>query len=104
MRHADVPGVSTDALGNVYLFCRGDNPVIVYDREGRFLDTWGAGEFSYRTHGMHMANGTDLYLVDDANHTVGRYTLDGKLVFGLGPSEQPSDSGYDGKSHGVTAA
>src|SRR5215207_4871704 len=100
LRHADVPGVCTDADGNAYLFCRGDNPVMVYDRDGHFLDTWGAGEFSYRTHGMHMAAGDALYLVDDANHAVGRYTLDGKLVFGLGPSERPSDSGYDGKSHG----
>ena len=26
LRHADVPGVCSDADGNVYVFCRGDNP------------------------------------------------------------------------------
>ena len=36
-RHADVAGVCTDASGNVYLFCRGDHPVMVYDRDGKFV-------------------------------------------------------------------
>ena len=30
----------------VYLFYRGDHPVIVYDRDGKFLDSWGEGEFT----------------------------------------------------------
>jgi sugar lactone lactonase YvrE len=100
MRHADVAGVCSDSAGNVYLFCRGDHPVMVYARDGRFLDTWGEGKFSYRTHGMHMAAGDELYLVDDAKHAVGKFTLDGQQVFGFGPSETPSDTGYDGKNHG----
>src|SRR5919199_6836505 len=98
-RHADVAGVCTDSNGNVYLFCRGDHPVMIYDRDGRFLDSWGEGEFSYRTHGMHMGNDDSLYLVDDSNHRVGKYTLDGKLEFDLGPSERPSDTGGYKRCH-----
>ena len=98
-RHADVAGVCTDSNGNVYLFCRGDHPVMIYDREGHFLDSWGEGQFSYRTHGMHMARGDALYLVDDSNHKVGKYTLDGKELFQCGPAERPSDTGgYDGRT------
>src|SRR5215470_7736102 len=71
-RHADVAGVCTDSSSNVYLFCRGDHPVMIYDGDGLFLD-------------------------DDTNHRVGKYTLDGKLEFDLGPAEHPSDTGgYDG--------
>lgn len=101
-RHADVAGVCTDGGGNVYLFCRGDHPIMIYDRDGHFLDAWGEGQFSYRTHGMHMSGGDALFLVDDSNHTVGRYSLDGRLQFQLGPSEQPSDTGgYDGRDPGT---
>ncbi len=83
-KHADVAGVCSDSDGNVYLFCRGDHPVMVYDRDGRFLHAWGEGEFSYRTHGMYMGKDDFVYLVDDSNHSVGKYTRDGKLVFKLG--------------------
>ena len=91
--------MSTDSHGNVYLFCRGDHPVIVYDRDGHFLHAWGEGQFSYRTHGMHMGKDDSLYLVDDSKHSVYKYTLDGKQLFELGPAETPSDTGgYDGRT------
>jgi sugar lactone lactonase YvrE len=98
-KHADVAGVCSDSKGNVYLFCRGDHPVMIYDRGGHFLHAWGEGQFSYRTHGMHMGKDDALYLVDDSNHTVGKYTVDGKKVFDLGPAEHPSHTGdYDGRT------
>jgi sugar lactone lactonase YvrE len=99
-KHADVAGVCTDSKGNVYLFCRGDHPVMIYDRDGHFVDSWGeGGEFSYRTHGMYMGKDDSLYLVDDSNHRVARYTTSGKLEFDLGPAEHPSDTGdYDGRT------
>ena len=99
-KHADVAGVCSDSKGNVYLFCRGDHPVMIYDRSGKFLDSWGeGGEFSYRVHGMYMGDDDSLYLVDDSNHRVAKYSLDGKLEFELGPAEHPSDTGgYDGRT------
>jgi sugar lactone lactonase YvrE len=104
-RHADVAGVCSDASGNVYLFCRGDHPVMVYDRDGKFLEAWGEGQFSYRTHGMHMAKGDQLFLVDDSNHKVGKYTTKGQELFQCGPAERPSDTGdYNGTPASVTKA
>jgi DNA-binding beta-propeller fold protein YncE len=93
--HPDVAGVSTDSEGNVYLFCRGEHPVIVYDRSGRVIESWGEGEFSYRVHGMSMHD-DELFLVDDGAHSAGRYSLDGRLLQAIGPSGIPSGSGYDG--------
>ena len=95
--HPDVAGVCTDSDSNVYLYCRGDHPVIIYDRDGRFIDSWGEGQFSYRTHGMFMSEGNQLFLVDDGGNSVGRYALDGTLLQTVGPRSEPSDSGYDGK-------
>ena len=38
--HRDVAGVAVDGENRVYLMCRGDHPVMVYDRKGRFLRPW----------------------------------------------------------------
>ena len=62
--HPDVAAVCTTP-DNVYLYCRGDHPVMVYDRDGRFIGSWGEGRFSYRTHGMFMTLPDQLLLVDD---------------------------------------
>ena len=58
--HKDVAGVAVDQEDRVYLICRGDHPIIIYDRDGNFKRSWGEGEFSYRTHGIYVApNGND---------------------------------------------
>lgn len=95
--HADVPALCTDSAGDVYLFCRGDNPVMVFDGAGNFLDTWGEGQFSSRVHGMFMNQGIQLYLTDDGNNSVSRCSLDGTLLQTIGPAEGRSDTGYDGE-------
>jgi len=82
--HPDVASVATDEAANVYLFCRGDWPVIVYDSAGRLLHSWGTGQFSYRTHGMFIVGG-HLYLVDDGGNRVGEYTLNGTFVRSVHP-------------------
>ncbi|MCL2394766.1 MAG: peptidyl-alpha-hydroxyglycine alpha-amidating lyase family protein [Acidimicrobiaceae bacterium] len=95
--HPDVAGVCTDSSGNVFLYCRGDHPVMIYDREGNFLDSWGDGMFSFRTHGMHMGGEDRLFLVDDGGNSVGQYSLDGKLIQQIGPKGDASDTGYTGE-------
>ena len=34
----EVAGVAVDSRDRVYVFNRGDHPVIVFDKEGKFLD------------------------------------------------------------------
>ena len=34
--HRDVAGVAVDGEDRVYLICRGDHPVIIYDQQGNF--------------------------------------------------------------------
>jgi DNA-binding beta-propeller fold protein YncE len=96
--HRDVAGVCTDSELNVYLYARGDHPVIVYDRDGNFLGSWGEGKFTYRTHGMFMNGEDEIFCVDDSGNSVERYTLDGTLLQQIGPKGVASDTGFDGKS------
>jgi sugar lactone lactonase YvrE len=96
--HRDVAGVAVDGEDRVYLICRGDHPVIVYDQKGRFLRAWGEGDFTYRTHGISVGADQMVYCTDDGNHTVRKFTPEGKLLLTLGTMNTPSDTGYDGKN------
>ena len=95
-RHGDVAGVATDDQDRVYVFNRGEHPVIVYDRDGHFLRSWGEGGMFARPHGITIVR-DELYLADDGNHTVRKFSLDGELLMTLGNENQPSDTGYDPK-------
>jgi len=90
--HGDVAGVATDSQDRVYVFNRSEHPLIVYDRDGRFLKSWGEGVFT-RPHGITIHQDV-VYCADDTDHTVRAFTLDGTLLFTLGNLNQPSDSGY----------
>ena len=60
--HRDVAGVAVDREDRVYLICRGDHPVIMYDNQGNFKGSWGEGEFSHRTHGIYVAPDGTIYV------------------------------------------
>ncbi len=96
--HRDVAGVAVDAEDRVFLICRGDHPIIIYDRQGNFLASWGEGLFTYRTHGITVGPDQMLYCTDDGNHTVRKFTPDGKLLMTLGTLNTPSETGYDGQN------
>ena len=95
--HRDVAGVAVDGEDRVYLICRGDHPVMIYDQKGNFLRSWGEGEFSYRTHGIMVGPDGTIFCTDDGRHTVRQFTPDGRLLMTLGVLDTPSDTGYDGK-------
>ena len=72
--HRDVAGVAVDAEDRVFLICRGDHPIMVYDHKGKFLSSWGEGQFTYRTHGITIGPDGSVYCTDDGNHTVRKFT------------------------------
>ena len=37
----DVAAVAVDSKDRVYVFNRGEHPMIVFDREGNFIKSWG---------------------------------------------------------------
>ena len=72
----EATSVAVDAQDNVHVFNRGPHPVIVFDRDGKFLRSWGEGVFR-RAHGITIGPDGALWLTDDLHHTVfdgkGRY-------------------------------
>ncbi len=92
--YIDVCGLAVDMQDSVYALNRGEHPVIVFDREGNFLTSWGEGYFTKRPHGITVGPDGSIYCTDDGNHTVSRFTPEGKLLSVLGTKDQPSDTGY----------
>ncbi|MBI3836999.1 MAG: hypothetical protein HY288_03590 [Planctomycetia bacterium] len=88
----EVAGVATDSSNNVFVFNRGDHPLIVFDRQGQFLRSWGEGMF-VRPHGIFIAPDDAVFCVDDLDHTVRKFTPEGKLLLTLGTRGKFSDTG-----------
>lgn len=96
--HKDVDGVAVDSKDNVYLMTRMDARVLVYDRDGRFIRSWGEKVFTPRTHGIAVGPDDMVYTVDDGDHTVRKFTPEGKQLMMIGTPGKASDTGYDGKT------
>lgn len=88
----EVTAVATDSQDRVFVFNRSVHPVLVFDRDGRFLYCWGEGEFA-RPHGIHIDREDAVYCTDDLDHTVKKFTTDGELLLILGRSGCASDTG-----------
>ncbi len=91
----ETAGVITDADDNVYVFSRGDHPMVVFDKDGNFIKTWGEGVFT-RAHGVSVGPDNTLYCTDDGDHTVRQCTLDGEVLMTIGVPNQPAEA-HSGK-------
>jgi DNA-binding beta-propeller fold protein YncE len=89
----EIPAVAVDSRDNVYVFSRSEHPVVVFDRQGNFLRSWGEGVFG-RPHGIFIGPDDAVYCVDDFDHTLRKCTPDGKVVMTIGVPWQASDTGY----------
>src|SRR5438270_11657556 len=85
----EVAAVGVDGKDNVYAFNRGEHPVMVFDRDGNFLRSWGEGQYP-RAHGVHMGPDDSIYLTDDGGHFVRKCSLDGKILIEIGVLGKPA--------------
>ncbi len=89
---SEVAGVACDSRDRVYIFSRSDHPVVIFERDGTFLRSWGEGVFN-SPHGITIGPDDMVYCTDYLDHTVKKFTPDGRLLLTLGTSGQPSATG-----------
>jgi len=89
MEWREVGAVAIDDKDTVYVFNRGPHPMMVFDRAGNFLRSWGEGLFK-RAHGAHYAPDGTLWLTDDGDHTVRQCTVEGKVLVTIGVPGRPT--------------
>jgi DNA-binding beta-propeller fold protein YncE len=86
-----VSRVATDSQDRVYVFQRKDPPVVVFDREGKYLGAWGSGEVT-DPHGLKIIDDI-VYTTDRSDSVAKSFTLDGKVLLALGQRGVHSDTG-----------
>ena len=56
----EVTAVATDSQDRVYVFNRGEHPVIIFDRDGNVLRSWGEGDYR-AAHGITIGPDETVY-------------------------------------------
>ena len=85
--------VTVDSKDNVYCFNRvKEHPVVVFDREGNFLRSWGAGLFAF-PHTIRADKDDNLWIVDRDHGQMMLFTGTGELLRTIGTKGARSDTG-----------
>jgi DNA-binding beta-propeller fold protein YncE len=85
--------VGTD--DRVYCFSRSpEHPVVIFDRDGNFLSSWGAGLFAF-PHAIRADAHNNLWIVDRDHGQMFYFTADGTLLRTIGTRGVRSDTGVD---------
>jgi DNA-binding beta-propeller fold protein YncE len=85
----EVADVVVDSRDRVYVFNRGEHPVMIFEQDGSFVAAWGEGLFT-RPHGLTLGPDETLYCVDDGGHCIRKCSLDGQVLMTIGIAGQPA--------------
>lgn len=83
--------VALDRDDGLYIFHRGKQPVLYFNKSGRFIRSWGEGLFG-KPHGLRLDNQGNVWVTDVVRQVVQKYTPQGKLLLSLGTLDKAGDS------------
>jgi DNA-binding beta-propeller fold protein YncE len=87
----EAPGVAVNSADRVYVLTRNpEHPILVFEADGTFVISFGAGIFTNRAHGISIGPDDCVYCADDGTHTVTKFTPDGQLLMTLGTPGEPA--------------
>jgi DNA-binding beta-propeller fold protein YncE len=85
-------GVDVDAQDNVYVLHRNEAmPIMVFDRNGKFLRAWGQGMIK-TTHFLRVDRFGDVWVTDRGNMVAYKFDSQGKLLMTLGQKGVTGDN------------
>ena len=81
-----VSAVATDSNGQVFVFHRGDvaDPIIVFDADGNYVRSFGRDIGFGNEHGLRIDRHDNVWVTDNGDHQVMKFTNDGELLMTLG--------------------
>ena len=94
MAFGAISAAAVDSQDRVYVFQRTDPPIVVFDRQGNYQNSWGNGSTNF-AHGIYIGSDDIIYLTDRDDHVCLRYTLEGKPLQILGTRGKYSDTGCE---------
>lgn len=90
----NVSDMATDSQGRIFVLDRGAHPIVVLDKDGRFITSWGEGFFSTGRHGLYIDSHDNVYVADCGYDQVYKFTHDGRLLQEWGTKNGPSATFY----------
>lgn len=87
-----VPGIYVDSQDQVYIMSRSKPPIIVCNKDGEVLDTWGE-DILERPHGMYIDKDDKIYVVDGEVHVAYIFNEKKEVLMTLGEKGKKSDTG-----------
>lgn len=87
--------VAVDSQDRVFCFNRDpDHPIVVFDRQGNYLFSWGANLIAF-AHAITIDKNDDIWLVDRNHGQIMKFTPEGELLRTIGEKGYRSDTGVD---------
>ncbi|QDT43629.1 Serine/threonine-protein kinase PknD [Gimesia alba] len=83
--------VDFDSQGRMYLFHRGKQPILCFDRDGKFIRSWG-DKLIGQAHGLRVDRHDNIWVTDIGNHMVFQFSPQGKLLLALGKAGKPGNT------------
>ena len=87
-----IGGVGIDSHDRVHICTRTEHPILVFERDGRFVRSWGEGVI-LDPHGICFDDQDNVYYVDREPCVVIKYNAKGDKVWEIGTRDKPSDTG-----------
>ena len=87
-----IPAVAVDSQDRVYVYSRSEHPMVVFDREGNFIDSWG-DDILKDAHGIFLDADDNIYCTERETHVIRKFTTDGELLMTLGTPDVPGAEG-----------
>lgn len=87
-----IPAVAVDSQDRVYVYSRSEHPMVVFDRDGNFLTSWG-DDILKDAHGIYIDENDHIYCTERETHVVQKFTTDGELLMTLGTMDEPGAEG-----------
>jgi len=87
-----IPAVAVDSQDKVYVYSRSEHPMVVFDRDGNFIDSWG-DDILKDAHGIFIDADDNIYCTEREPHVIRKFTTDGELLMTLGTPDVPGAEG-----------
>lgn len=88
-----IGAIGIDSQDRVHVCTRTEHPVLILDRDGNFLGSWGEDVLE-DPHGICFDADDNVYYADREPCVVLKYDKTGKKVWEVGHRNQPSDTGF----------
>jgi streptogramin lyase len=83
MAYGVVASVAANSAGHIFVFHRGEHPLVEFDAGGRFVRAL-PGVTAVRAHSVRVDADDNLWLVDVGEHTVTKFSPQGESLMTLG--------------------